>query len=96
MSPFTPTLSDIKQILDEVSKFYILVEKDLPENASQAFVFDMHKYAKALQEMIYDKWELEVPYEDMLELFQDCARVASKEESNYIKLTHHEWSKNKL
>ena len=93
MSPFTPDLADIKQVLAEVSKFYILVERTPPEEPPPALVVEMHQYAANLQNILEDRFNIRCSHVDALALFKDCLEITAEENPNYIELSHHKWSK---
>ena len=94
--PFVPNISDIKQVLAEINKFYILVERDLPEDASQTLVIDMYKYSAKLQDLIKKRLDIDIPHAEALALFKDCLEITQEEENpSYIELTHHRWVKTK-
>lgn len=88
---FNLSFSDIKKILQEVHKHYILIERELPEDAPQELVVDMHKYVARLQELLWEKFEINISYKETAKFFKECLGSATKEETNYIKLTHHSW-----
>lgn len=94
MSPFKPDLADIKQVLAEVSKFYILIERTPPEEPPPALVVEMHQYAANLQNILEDRFNIMCSHADALALFKDCLQLTAEENSNYIKLTHHSFKEN--
>lgn len=90
MNPFTPDLDDIKQVLKEVNKFYILIEKTPSEEPPPAFVVGMHQYAANLQIILEDRFNIMCSHADALALFKDCLEMTACENPNYTPLTHHE------
>jgi hypothetical protein len=95
MNPFTPGLSDIKQVLAEVNKFYILIERTPPEEPPPVLVVGMYQYAANLQNILEDRFNIMCSHAEALALFKDCLEITAEENPNYIKLTHHAWIKEK-